>query len=69
MKKKILITISELQAKREAAHIVPPHVLTSEIINRGCHNPYKAINELVEEGKLRWNRTLNDVAFTINKEN
>lgn len=65
MKEKILSIVRELQGEREKAHIVPPHVLTSEIINRGCHNPYAAINELVSEGKLEWCRTLNDVAFTI----
>ncbi len=69
MKEKILDIVRGLQAEREARHIVPPHVLTSEIINRGCHNPYVAINELVKEGKLDWCRTLNDMAFTIRKEN
>lgn len=67
MKEKILSIIEELQKEREAAHIVPPHVRTSEIINRGCHNPYATINELCKEGKLQWHRTINDVAFTISK--
>lgn len=65
--KKILAIIAEIQAEREAAHIVPPHVLTSEIINRGCHQPYQTLNELCEEGKIKWCRTLNDMAFTIRK--
>ncbi len=68
MKQRILAIIGEVQARKEEAHITPPHVLTSEIINRGCHNPYMTLNELVREGKLRWHRTLNDVAFTINKQ-
>jgi len=68
MKEKILAIIRELQSEREAAHIVPPHVLTSEIINRGCHTPYAAINELCSEGKLQWHRTLNDMAFTISNK-
>lgn len=66
-KEKILAIIAEIQAEREAAHIVPPHVLTAEIINRGFHQPYKAINELFEEGKIKWCRTLNDIAITIRK--
>ena len=51
-KEKILAIIAEIQSEREAAHIVPPHVLTAEIINRGCHQPYQAINELCAEGKI-----------------
>lgn len=66
-KEQILATIAEIQAEREAAHIVPPHVLTAEIINRGFHKPYQALNELCDEGKIDWCRTLNDIAFTIRK--
>lgn len=68
MKEDILSIIKELQTKREAAHIVPSHVLASEIINRGCKNPYKTINELCKEGRLHWCRTLNDFAFTIRED-
>lgn len=67
MKEKILAVVSQLQAEREAAHIVPSHVLASEIINHGCPNPYQAINELCREGKLHWHRTLNGYAFTISR--
>lgn len=67
-KEKILAIIAEIQAEREAAHIVPPHVLTAEIINQGFHQPYQAINELCAEGKINWCRTLNDMAFTISKQ-
>ena len=67
-KEKILAIIAEIQAEREAAHIMPPHVLTAEIINRGCNKPYKAINELCAEGKINWCRTINDMAFTIRKQ-
>lgn len=66
-KEKILAIIAEIQAEREAAHIVPPHVLTTEIINRGFHHPHQALNELCDEGKIDWCRTLNDIAFTIRK--
>lgn len=66
-KEQILAIIAEIQAERESAHIVPPHVLTAEIINRGFHKPYQALNELCEEGKIDWCRTLNDMAFTIRK--
>ena len=66
-KEKILAIIAEIQAEREAANIVPPHVLTAEIINRGFHKPYQAINELCAEGKINWCKTLNDMAFTISK--
>ena len=38
-KEKILAIIAEIQAEREAAHIVPTHVLTSEIINRDSISP------------------------------
>ena len=67
MKEKILEIIRKLQEEREKAHIVPPLVLTSEIVNHGCHNPYSAINELVREGRLNWHKTINQIAFTINK--
>ena len=66
-KEKILAIIADIQAEREAAHIVPPHVLTTEIINRGCQQPDQSINELGAEGKINWCRTLNDIAFTIRK--
>ena len=66
-KEKILAIIADIQDEREAAHIVPTHVLTSEIINRGLHKPYQAINELCAEGVIKWFRTLNDIAFTIRK--
>lgn len=67
-KEQIQAIIAEIQAKREAAHIVPPHVRTSEIINRGFHKPYQALNELVREGRINWCKTLNDMAFTIRKQ-
>ena len=66
-KEKILAIIAEIQAEREAAHIVPTHVLTSEIINLRFPKPYQALNELCAEGKIKWFRTLNDIAFTIRK--
>lgn len=64
-KEQILAIIAEIQAERKAAHIVPSHVLTAEIINRGFHQPQQALNELCSEGKIDWCRTLNDMAFTI----
>lgn len=67
-KEKILTTIAEIQEVRKAAHIVPPHVLTTEIINRGFHHPHQALNELYTEGKIDYHRTLNDIAFTIRKQ-
>lgn len=64
-KEQILAIIAEIQEERKAAHIVPNHVLAVEIINRGFHQPQEALNELCAEGKIRWCRTLNDIAFTI----
>lgn len=64
-KEQILAIIAEIQAERKAAHIVPSHVLTAEIINQGIHQPQQALNELCSEGKIDWCRTLNDMAFTI----
>lgn len=64
-KRTILAIIAEIQEERKAAHIVPNHVLATEIINRGFHQPQQALNELCAEGKIDWCRTLNDIAFTI----
>ena len=64
-KEQILAIIAEIQEERKAAHIVPNHVLVTEIINRGVHHPQQALNELYSEGKIDWCRTLNDTAFTI----
>ena len=64
-KEQVLAIIADIQSEREAAHIVLPHVLTTEIINRGVHKPQQALNELYAEGKIDWCRTLNDTAFTI----
>ena len=64
-KEQILAIIAEIQEERKAAHIVPNHVLVTEIINRGFHQPQQALNELCAEGKIDWCRTLNDIAFTI----
>ena len=64
-KEQILAIIAEIQEERKASHIVPNHVLATEIINRGFHNPQQTLNELCAEGKIDWCRTLNDIAFTI----
>lgn len=64
-KEQLLAIIADIQSSRNAAHIVPCHVLTTEIINRGIHNPKQALNELYAEGKIDWCRTLNDTAFTV----
>ena len=64
-KEQILAIIAEIQEERKEAHIVPNHVLATEIINRGVHQPQQALNELYAEGKIDWCRTLNDTAFTI----
>ena len=64
-KEQILAIIAEIQEERKASHIVPNHVLTTEIINRGVRQPQQALNELYTEGKIDWCRTLNDTAFTI----
>ena len=64
-KEQLLTIIAEIQEERKEAHIVPNHVLATEIINRGFHHPHQAINELYTEGKIDWCRTLNDTAFTI----
>lgn len=67
-KEQVLAIISDILSERKAAHIVPLHVLTTEIINRGIHQPQQALNELYAEGKIDWCRTLNDTAFTIKKK-
>lgn len=64
-KEQILAIIAEIQEERKAANIVPNHVLATEIINRGVHQPQQALNELYAEDKIDWCRTLNDTAFTI----
>lgn len=64
-KEQVLSIIAEIQEERKAANIVPNHVLVTEIINRGVHQPQQALNELYTEGKIDWCRTLNDTAFTI----
>ena len=64
-KEQVLSIIAEIQEERKAAHIVPNHVLATEIINRGVHQPQQSLNELYAEGKIDWCRTLNDTAFTI----
>ena len=64
-KEQILAIIAEIQEERKASHIVPNHVLATEIINRGFNQPQQALNELCAEGKIDWCRTLNDIAFTI----
>lgn len=64
-KEQVLAIIADILSARNAAHIVPCHVLTTEIINRGVNQPQQALNELYEEGKIDWCRTLNDTAFTI----
>lgn len=64
-KEQVLSIIADIQSERNAAHIVPCHVLATEIINRGAHQPQQALNELYAEGKIDWCKTLNDTAFTI----
>ena len=64
-KEQILAIIADILSERKASHIVPCHVLTTEIVNHGVHQPQQALNELCAEGKIDWCRTLNDIAFTI----
>lgn len=64
-KEQVLAIIADILSERKAAHIVPCHVLTTEIINHGIHQPQQSLNELYAEGKIDWCRTLNDTAFTI----
>ena len=64
-KEQVLSIIAEIHEERKEAHIVPNHVLATEIINRGVHQPQQSLNELYAEGKIDWCRTLNDTAFTI----
>ena len=64
-KEQVLAIIADIQEERKEAHIVPNHVLATEIINRRVHQPQQALNELYAEGKIDWCRTLNDTAFTI----
>ena len=64
-KEQILAIIAEIHEERKASHIVPCHVLTTEIVNHGVHQPQQALNELYAEGKIDWCRTLNDTALTI----
>nr|DAG24431.1 MAG TPA: hypothetical protein [Caudoviricetes sp.] len=66
-KEQVLTIIADILSERKAAHIVPLHVLTTEIINQGVHQPQQSLNELYAEGKIDWCRTLNDSAFTIRK--
>lgn len=68
MKEKVFNTIKEILKGRDEARIEPRHALLSEIIDRGCKAPQKALNELFREGRVKWHRTLNDIAFTINEE-
>lgn len=68
MKEKVFNTINGILKERDEAHIEPRHALLTEIINRGCKTPQKALNELFKEGRIKWHRTLNDIAFTINNE-
>lgn len=68
MEEQILAVIKKILEEREAANILPVHALTTEIINRGCHDPYKTLNKLCIDGKLAWHRTINDIAFTIKTE-
>lgn len=65
MKEEIFKLIERIQTERQNNHIEPHHVLLSEIINGGYHSPQRDINQLVGEGRLKWCRTLNDLAFTI----
>lgn len=65
MKEEIFKLIERIQTERQNNHIEPHHVLLAEIINDGFHSPQRDINQLVGEGRLKWCRTLNDLAFTI----
>lgn len=68
MKEKVFNTIKGILKERDESHIEPKHALLSEIINRGCKTPQTILNELFREGRIKWHRTLNDIAITINKE-
>lgn len=55
--------IQNIQKGKENNHIIPSHVLFSEICNF-CHSdPRKELNRLFLEGKIIYFKTLNQLAF------
>lgn len=61
--------IEDICREKKEKHILPPYALYSEVSTRLHKQVGEVINGLIKEGKLTWNKTLNDKAFqTTNNE-
>lgn len=61
----VYFIIADICKEKQEKHIVPSYALYSEVSTRLHKQVGDAINELIKEGKLTWNKTLNDKAFQI----
>ena len=59
----LLNTIKEIQAEKKEKNITPNHALHAEISNRIHTEVKQALNKLCKEKKIRFCKTLNDLAF------
>lgn len=63
--------VKKICDEKLSQHTVPVAALYSEIVSRvsmpreAIHN---GLNELVKSGKVSWNRTLNQLSFTLTNQ-
>lgn len=55
--------------EKQDKHIVPSYALYSEVSTRLHKQVGEAINQLIKDGRLTWNKTLNDKAFQVTNNN
>ncbi len=59
--------IESMQAEKDASKTKPNHILDVDLFNRAISDLKKMVNELVKEGVVGFDRTINNTAFFINK--
>ena len=63
MKEILLEVIRKIQAEKKEKKQVPNHALYVEISNTMSDEIKKCLNELCKEKKIKFCKTLNDIAF------
>ena len=59
--------IESMQAEKDASKTKPNYILDVDLFNRAISDLKKMVNELVKEGIVGFDRTINNTAFFINK--
>lgn len=67
MRESILDIIRQITAEKKEKNLSPSAATYTEISTRLHQQVQNTLNEMVKDGTLKWNRTINSVSFEINE--